>query len=295
MNQKKLGKKILDNNVFGPILIPIGIVLLGAILIFGVTSLLSTGKNHRDLVGELQSKAFGNKWVAAYELSKLIAGQGIPADDHLWVIDNLEAVYRQTSDERTREFVVVALSAFKRREVAPFLFEVLGDQSAKVHFHALVGISHLPKPLEGDFEKVAQFLHENRENVAFDAGLTQAAILVLAQHERLEFKELMIPFLTNQNLGLRYASSMALLSFGDDSGKESLIEIFQRPFEKFALLKLTPDQVSGLRINVLDILHRLKKTKPLAPDFQRILEAAEKGDGILSEDVKTVGHARSLQ
>jgi hypothetical protein len=57
------------------IAVPIAIVLVGALIIFGVTKMLSSGKNHRDLIDEMNSKTFGNRWVAAYELSKFLAAQ----------------------------------------------------------------------------------------------------------------------------------------------------------------------------------------------------------------------------
>ena len=59
------------------IAVPIAIILIGALIIFGVTKMLSTGKNYRDLVEELHSKTFGNRWVAAFELSKFIASEKI--------------------------------------------------------------------------------------------------------------------------------------------------------------------------------------------------------------------------
>ena len=63
-------KKLLEKSPLSGIAVPIAIVLVSALIIFGVTKMLSSGKDHRDLVAELNSKTFGNRWVAAYELSK---------------------------------------------------------------------------------------------------------------------------------------------------------------------------------------------------------------------------------
>src|SRR6476659_9731418 len=114
-------KKILESSPLSGIAVPLAIVLVGALIIFGVTKMLSTGKNHRDLVEELNSKTFGNRWVAAYELSKFLASQKIPKEDMPWVIENLSQVYRETIDPRTRNFVVLALGSLNNPLSLPVL------------------------------------------------------------------------------------------------------------------------------------------------------------------------------
>lgn len=74
-------KKLLENNMFNGIAIPIAIVLVGALIIFGVTKILSSERDYKDLVREVQSKTFGNRWVAAFELAKVLSAQKIPAED----------------------------------------------------------------------------------------------------------------------------------------------------------------------------------------------------------------------
>lgn len=106
-------KKMLESSPFSGIAVPIAIVLVGGLIIFGVTKMLSSGKNHRDLIDEMNSKTFGNRWVAAYELSKFLASSKIPKEDMPWVIENLSKVYRETVDSRTRNFVVLALGSLK--------------------------------------------------------------------------------------------------------------------------------------------------------------------------------------
>src|SRR5690606_19382039 len=103
--------KMLESSPLSGIAVPIATVLVGALIIFGVTKMLSTGKNHRDLIEEMNSKTFGNRWVAAYELSKFLASERIPKEDMPWVIENLAHVYTGTIDPRTRNFVVLALGS----------------------------------------------------------------------------------------------------------------------------------------------------------------------------------------
>jgi hypothetical protein len=86
MSEQNTSKKILESSPLSGIAVPIAIVLVGGMIIFGVTKMLSSGKDHRDLVEEMNSKTFGNRWVAAYELSKFLAAQKIPKEDMPWVI-----------------------------------------------------------------------------------------------------------------------------------------------------------------------------------------------------------------
>ena len=71
-------KKLLDRPFFAGILIPIGLVLLAVMIIWGVTKMLTVERTHRDLIAELHSKNFGNRWIYAYELAKLFSNYKLP-------------------------------------------------------------------------------------------------------------------------------------------------------------------------------------------------------------------------
>ena len=47
-------KKMLESSPLSGISVPIAIVLIGALIIFGVTKMLSTGTTHRDLIEEIK-------------------------------------------------------------------------------------------------------------------------------------------------------------------------------------------------------------------------------------------------
>lgn len=125
-------KKILDKSPLSGIAVPIAILLIGAFIIFGVTKMLSSGKNHRDLVEELNSKTFGNRWVAAYELSKYLASSRIPPQDIPWVAENLIQVYEKSEDARTRNFIVLALGTLKHPAIFPTLNKAVDDTDPQV-------------------------------------------------------------------------------------------------------------------------------------------------------------------
>ena len=88
--------------------IPFAIVLIGSVIVFGITKMFQNDRSHRDLVRELHSKTFGNRWVAAYELSKVISSKSIPSEDIPWLIENLEDLYEKAVDVRTKNFIIVA-------------------------------------------------------------------------------------------------------------------------------------------------------------------------------------------
>jgi Sec-independent protein translocase protein TatA len=83
-------------------MVPIAIVLVGALIIFGITKMLSTERSYKDLVQEMQSKTFGNRWIAAYELSKQIISEQIPEEEKPWLVENLADIYKNTPDPRTK-------------------------------------------------------------------------------------------------------------------------------------------------------------------------------------------------
>ena len=85
-NTPKVFKKGYGSNF----VIPFAIVLIGSLIIFGVTKMLTTDRGYKDLVRELHSKTFGNRWIAAFELSKVISANGVPEDEVPWLVENLE-------------------------------------------------------------------------------------------------------------------------------------------------------------------------------------------------------------
>ena len=111
MSEEGSKKKLLDNPVASGLVVPIAIVLVGALIVFGVTKLLSTERSYKDLVREMHTKTFGNRWVAAFELSKLISNSRIPKEEIPWLLENLTEIYDESQDPRTRQFTVVAAGA----------------------------------------------------------------------------------------------------------------------------------------------------------------------------------------
>ena len=244
-------KKILESSPFSGIAVPIAIVLVGALIIFGVTKMLSSGKDHRDLVEELNSKTFGNRWVAAYELSKFLAAQKIPAEDMPWVIENLSQVYYESVDARTRNFIVMALGSLNNAKSLPVLNKALTDVDPQVKFNAVVSLGNMDKDLPIEWDKVVALFHQNE-----DLGVKQAALLTLASHKREEAIPFARSLIQSSEATLRYAAAMVLIYAKQNEAKPALEEILNLRYDVVSPNALNGAQVESLKLNALDAIEK---------------------------------------
>ena len=106
---------------------------------------------------ELHSKTFGNRWVAAYELSKVISSKSIPEEDIPWLVENLEDLYDKAVDVRTKNFIIVAAGSLKSELCLGLLKRGLGEDDSGTVFHAIVALSNFPKGIEFDWSQQFPF------------------------------------------------------------------------------------------------------------------------------------------
>lgn len=246
-------KKILESSPFSGIAVPIAIVLVGGLIIFGVTKMLSSGKNHRDLIDEMNSKTFGNRWVAAYELSKFLASSKIPKEDMPWVIENLSKVYFESVDARTRNFVVLALGSLNDPMALKVLNKALEDQDPQVKFNAVVSLGNMSKGSEIEWEKVEALLQQNE-----DAGLKQVALFTLASHDRPKTEEYALALLNSQERTLRYAASMVLINYKKAEALPVIGEILSLKYDNSTQSEINGAEVEALKLNVLENIEKSK-------------------------------------
>jgi hypothetical protein len=239
-------KKILDSSPTSGIAVPIAIVLVGALIIFGVTKMLSSGKDHKDLVEELNSKTFGNRWVAAYELSKYLATSKIPEKDKPWVVENLAQVYKDSVDARTRNFVVLALGVLNHVDGHKFLNLALRDVDSQVKFNAIVSIGNLPKNSEIDWEEIKKIFMTSE-----DVGLKQTIMLAMATHHRAEVVDFAMPLLNSENKLLKYTATQSLIGFNKIEVLPNVEEILNLPEVMTEKDPMNGLQAEGLKINIL--------------------------------------------
>jgi HEAT repeat protein len=244
-------KKILSSSPLSGIAVPIAIILVGALIIFGVSKMLSSGKDHRDLVEELNSKTFGNRWVAAYELSKYLAASKIPEKDIPWVIDNLKSVYKQSVDARTRNFVVLALGSLNKTMALDLINQALRDPDSQVQFNAVVVLGNFPKGSEIDWGQIKKLLDEST-----DQGLKQALLLCIATHQHPKQIEWIHPYLSSSERMLRYSAAIALISTTSNENKTILEEILNLPYDQRDPNELNGAQVESLKLNIIDQIER---------------------------------------
>jgi HEAT repeat protein len=242
-------KKILQSSPLSGIAVPIAIVLVGALIIFGVSKMLSTGRDHKDLIQELHSKTFGNRWVAAYELSKFIATSKIPKEDIPWMIENLIRVYKESVDPRTRNFVVLALGSLKNDLALPLLNAALGDPDPQVRFNAVVSLGNFPRGVKIDWEQIKKNLMESQDN-----GVKQAAILAISTHQIPDAQIILRPFVQSSEKMLRYSAAIGLIWTKENSAISVLKEILSLNYTQAKEGEFNGAQVEGLKVNLIEQL-----------------------------------------
>lgn len=269
-------KKILESSPLSGIAVPIAIVLVGGLIIFGVTKMLSTGKDHRDLVEEMNSKTFGNRWVAAYELSKFLASQKIPPQDMPWVIENLSQVYKTSVDSRTRNFIVLALGSLNNPLSLPTLNAALEDQDPQVKFNAVVSLGNMSAGSKINWDKIEAMLQQEQ-----DPGLKQVALLTMAAHKRPNTPEKALGLLNSTDKTVRYAAATVLIQSKNPEAIPVLEEILNLRYDVAQAGELNGAQVEGLKVNVLENLEKSKWN-----DLSKLVEKVEQEDSNIKVTTK---------
>lgn len=248
----KTQKKILENPFVGSLVVPIAIVLVGALIIFGVTKMLSSERSYKDLVNELQSKTFGNKWVAAYELSKQINSSQIPEAEYPWLIQNLTEAYKGAVDPRTKGFIVAAMGSLKTDLALPMFQVSIADPDLDVQFHTIVALANSRKGINFDWKPVLNILNLTGDEYL---SIKQAAILTLATHRVLEAQVPIQKLLSDSNPLLRYSAATGLINYKDEVALPVLVNILNMSYPKSGEIVLPPaldsKQISDLKLGVL--------------------------------------------
>ena len=241
-------KKLLENPFVGSLVVPIAIVLVGALIIFGVTKMLSTESSYKDHVRELQSKAFGNKWIAAYELSKKIGSSQIPPEDIPWLVESLSDVYTNSPDPRTRDFVVVALGGLRTELAFPILELALKDKSSDVRFHTLVALGNMPQGVDFNWESLKPYFTDS------DHAIRQAVVLAVGTHKVEVLESSVVASLRDESVAVRYSAATALVYYKNEAAEGMIKQVLG--------MKTSPvfdvNQVTNLKLNILNAIEKMK-------------------------------------
>ena len=280
MEEKNLKiKRLLESRWIGSVLLPLAVTALGALAIFGVAHMLSTERGYRELVREMHSKTFGNRWVAAYELSKQIASSQISEKDQLWLVENLVDLFHSASGPRTKNFIVVALGALGRKEGIPALKKALEEGDANMKFNGVVALGNmsLPPGTPFDWTILVGFL------TGEDLILAQAALYALATHRVPQAQSKIASLLHSKDVSLRYSGAIGLINYRDERAIPVLREVML--MDEKGQGSWTQDNVRRLKISALESLER--EGWPLLNDTLGTVAQSDK-------DAKVLGKAREV-
>lgn len=241
-------KKLLDNPLLGSLVMPTAIILVASLIIFGASKLLFTDRSHKDLVYEMKSKTFGNRWIAAFELSKLISSSSIPQEDVPQLVSDLSDIYKVSQDPRTRDFLIVAFGALKNPGALPILtYSLEKETDPNILFHTIIALGNMPQDINFNWDLLIPFLNNP------DNGLKQATILALASHHVDKANPQIENLLNSDDRGVRYAAATSLISAKDQKVLPVIKEIFALNTTND---KFKPHEIAGLKLNVLNELKK---------------------------------------
>lgn len=261
-------KRLLENPWVGSFVVPFAIVIIGALIVFGVTAMLSTDRSYKDLVREMQSKTFGNRWIAAYELSKVLATSSVPADEMPWLVSNLGDVYTSSTDPRTREFIIAALGSLRNPISLPWLYKSLEDSSENVQFHGIVSIGNMPLDTPINWELVYPLLESK------DHAMRHSSIFALATHRVKGADSRILPLLSDDVSSVRYAAATALINYKRTEALPVLAEALKQKGAIDSVTELNVAQSADLKINIMNLLMK-EKWDVLREDLENISKQDE--------------------
>lgn len=284
MEIKSLKDKIKAESPFSGIAIPILIVVLSVVLVAGITRMLTSDKGYITLVEELRDKTFGNRWVAAFELSKYLASSQIPKEDIPWLEQQLFDIYQQSAnDPRTRNFLILAASSLKGEKSLSLISQALDDTAPEIIFAA---VSTLPNfqniPAEFNWKRVLEIAEGK---ILVDETLQHTALVVLTHFSRTE----VIPVLrsnleSSQSKNIRDVSAIALMHFNLWDGFERIKSLLEAPYEaSSAQGGQAINQSLNIEANKLNIIQATKLLVEgniaIPEQFLEVLKNIEKNDG----------------
>lgn len=265
-------KKILDNPILGSLVLPIAIILIAGLIIFGASKLLFSERSYRDLVTEMRSKTFGNRWVAAFELSKLLTSSSIPQNEIPALVEDLTQIYKTTDDLRTKDFLIVAVGTLKHESSLPLLAYALeNEKDPNILFHAIIALGNMPMGTNFDFKKLISFLDSS------DGALSQAAVLALATHRVEEANPKIEELISSTEVSIKYSSAIALIHLKNPK----VIPVVNEIFDLKAHKSFSPEQIAGLKINALNELQKINwgefknKVNDLSQNDQNLMVKAK--------------------
>ncbi len=210
---------------FGLFVFPLLIAVTMAVLLSGIVLLTHEEETPESLITAIKTGTPSKRWQKAFELSNelnrpggMIRGGGILKE----VIHILQD--KDHYDARTRAYMAMTLSRFRKPEALRALNQALGevseDEDPSVPLFLMWGIGNFESPESA--AAVKRFLnHENPD-------LRKTAAYVLGVLKNPEAVEWLKGSLNDSAADVRWNAALALARLGDESGRGELVQMLDR-------------------------------------------------------------------
>lgn len=253
--------------------VPSLIVLLcvGVFLMFGLLS--NEQKSARDFLQEVRTRSGGDRWQAAFELSRVLSRQKGTADPQL-VADVIAVMKTEGgTDPKVRKYLLIALEYLGSREAGPAIIESLEDPDADVRLHAARALASL-QSVPGAAGPLAKLLADE------DAAIRKVAIYALGQTRDPAAIPALLPGLSDPSVEIRWNSALALAVLGDRTGLPILTQMIDRAHLD-SITGITEDQKTSAVINGVQGIYLLRDTASIP----RLKELSEKDPSLQVREV----------
>lgn len=231
-------------------IVPSLIVLLcvGVFLMFGLIS--GERKGVRDFLQDVRTSRGGDRWQAAFEMSRAIAQHPqTRADQRL--VDDISAVIRAEGkdDPKVRKYLIIALENLGSRSAGPVIIEALSDPDPEVRLQAARALGAIGS-VQGAAGPLAGLLEDE------DAGIRKVALFALGQTRDRSAIPALQPKLEDPIEDIRWNAALALAVLGDASGRSVIAQMIDRRHLD-TIEGITEDQKIDAIVNGLQAVYLL--------------------------------------
>jgi hypothetical protein len=259
--QKEGSRSSINTILLSSVVIPAALALAGGLLVYFISQALTYDRDHRDLIREVRTRTFGNRWISAYELSKYLLNNRIPAKERPWVRENLIEMYTQAQnkgdDLRLQRFSLAALGtmgAFGAKNgdaIISIVENAVFSKHPELIFQGLYILGNIDQGVPFPWQKFLKAME--RLN---DYGHLQMAIFTLVKHQVPGRRTLFLKFLNHPNETVTYAAAVGLIEFQDTKAMPLLWEIINWRISKTDLSSNEEKSRESWQLNLLRAFER---------------------------------------
>lgn len=203
-------------------IVPSLIVLLcvGVFLMFGLIT--SEGKTEADYLQEIRRGRGSERWLAAFELSRLLAQREAAHEDGPLVAEIVALLEEESaSDPQVRIYLIAALENLRHPGGAGALIEALADADPGVRLHAAKALGAY-EGVSGAVAPLAAMLTDE------DPAIRKVAIHALGRTRDHAAIAHLLPRLDDPVQDVRWNAALSLAVLGDPGGRGVIGEMLDR-------------------------------------------------------------------